>query len=299
LSRNTRLFLEYLERQKNCSPHTLAGYRRDLEQWVEALRRTLGRDPAVADLDHRGLREYVSTLTRKGLAPRSVARKLSAIRSFLRYLHRRGLMRSSLTEGIRSPRVGRPLPSFLTVSQVEKILDDHPRDTWIQRRNLALLETVYSTGMRVSELTSLTESDLDLDEALVRVMGKGKKERLIPLGRKAIAAIRDYLSAKRAAFPDSSTAAPFLVGRSGRRLSARSVERITTAALRQLASARRLSPHTLRHSFATHLLDAGADLRAVQELLGHVSLATTQIYTHVTPERLRKAYRQAHPRSGA
>lgn len=292
-------FLRFLSLEKNASEHTVKSYREDLTQAIEFFRtRHPGRALAVSLLTTRLLRAYLAWLSEQGYAKSTVARRLAAVRSWCRFICRQGLLTTNPTTGLRGPRQDKKLPHFLSIAEVGKLLEAPRADDPLGQRDRAILETLYSGGLRVSELTGLNLEDLDLESDLITVRGKGKRERLALLGSTAKDALRTWLKARAdllAGRPLQPTAV-FLNAR-GTRLTARSVGRSLAGYLQVAGLDPRTSPHTLRHSFATHLLDAGADIRSVQELLGHRSLTTTQIYTHVTTLRLRESYTKAHPRA--
>lgn len=300
------LFLQYLRYERNLSEETLRAYASDLSQFAGYARGVEGAgelEPgAVAPETVRG---YLASV-HKTLEKTSRARKLSALRSFYRYLVSSGLVAENPAELVAHPRIKQKLPSFLTVDAVFHFLDAlsgaalRREDSWRKARNWALFESLYSTGIRVSELVKLNRDGVIFDEGVVRVSGKGRKERIVPIGAKALDALKYYFSALEFQFPQRSGGAPrpvFLNSRGGR-LTARSVNRILKAELIACGLWQHLSAHGLRHTFATHLLNAGADLRAIQEMLGHKSLSTTQRYTHVDIDRLMQVYDAAHPRSG-
>lgn len=289
-------FLRYLRIERNASPLTLKSYGADLADLMQFFRSSEDRLPAPADISIGQLRAFVADLHQRGYARSTVARRLASLRSFFEYCRREKLVESNPARALRTPRQGRRLPHFLNTKQVAALLETPSKDQPAGLRDRAILETLYSAGLRVSELVAMNLDDWDRDGNIVRVRGKGRKERIAPIGRFAAASLSNWLEVRRPT-PDISPAeqdAVFL-NRFGRRLTARSVGRllekhIATAGLDQLTS-----PHTLRHSFASHMLDGGADLRSVQELLGHKSLTTTQIYTHVSTRRLRETYERAHP----
>lgn len=304
-------YLRYLEVERNASPHTLSNYRRDIGQFAAFLWKTMPRPPLPWDrADRYAARGFLVGFQKQNCAPTTTARKISSLRSFYRFLMREDLVKVNPFGGLMLPKRGRKLPAVLGIGEVNRLLAAPLKGTGRTRsaswndyaplRDAAILELLYSTGMRVSELTGLADEQVDWLASVARVRGKGKKERLCPYGRPAHRALRaavearDRFLASRAA---GRKAAALFVNRRGGRLTSRSVERM----LKQYAAAAGLnpglSPHALRHSFATHMLDAGADLRSVQELLGHASLSTTQIYTHVSVERLKKVYEEAHPRA--
>ncbi len=292
-------FLTHLGLEKNSSEQTVKSYREDLTQALSFARERSQRDHVTeSDWTTRLLRAFVSWLHEQGYAKSTVARRLAAVRSFGKFLCRQGVLAANPAHGLRGPRQDKKLPHFLTVADVQKLLAAPGDADWAGRRDRAILETLYSAGVRVAELVGLDLIDADLKDGIVIVRGKGKKERLALLGPAAVAAIQAWLP-DRAAIQeriDKETPAVFL-NKNGGRLTTRSVGRLLVKYLQQAGLDPRTSPHTLRHSFATHMLDAGADIRGVQELLGHKSLQTTQVYTHVTTQRLQQSYQKAHPRS--
>jgi integrase/recombinase XerC len=294
-------FLLHLEKERQRSPHTVAAYRRDLAQFQDFCDRHYG-DWSWTTVDRLGVRGFLADLQRRGLTKRSAARGLSAVRSFYRYLAEHHGVENPAPRAARVPKLDKRLPGHLEQGQtVELFAYAESRadgDDFEAVRDLAMLELFYSTGMRLSELAGLDLRALDLIADQVRVMGKGRKERIIPVGSRAVLALRRYLTLREepARKRDADRLAVFLTRR-GRRLSGRSIQRAMHRLLDGVGGPD-LRVHSLRHTFATHMLDAGADLRAVQELLGHASLSTTQIYTHTSVERLKKVYQQAHPRAG-
>lgn len=292
-------FLTHLGLEKNASDKTVKSYREDLTQSLFFARERLKKahvDPA--DWTTRLLRAFVAWLHEKGYAKSTVARRLAAVRSFGKFLCRQGILTENPAKSLRSPRQEKRLPHFLTLADVKKLLATPSETDWAGRRDRAILETLYSAGIRVSELVGLDILDADLDDGIVIVRGKGKKERLALLGPHAKTAISLWLTDRAALIErlKKETPAVFL-NKNGGRLTTRSVGRLLIQHLRTAGLDPRTTPHTLRHSFATHMLDAGADIRGVQELLGHKSLATTQVYTHVTTKRIQQSYQKAHPRS--
>jgi integrase/recombinase XerC len=289
-------FLHHLGVEKNASAHTVKSYREDLTQALEFFRGKLPGKPAPAQLTTRILRAYLAWLHEQGYSKATVARRVSAVRSWCRFLCRQGTLSTNPADGLRGPRQDKKLPHFLSEADITKLLEAPPGDTPAGLRDRAILETLYSAGLRVSELTGLNLDDMDLDSGLVTVRGKGKRERLALLGTNALQAIRAWLELRGT--PKGKRAFPAVfVNQRGGRLTSRSVGRLLEKYLALAGLDPRTSPHTLRHSFATHLLDRGADIRSVQELLGHRNLTTTQIYTHVTTQRLRESYHKAHPRA--
>jgi integrase/recombinase XerC len=288
-------FLDDL-RARNLSTHTIDAYRRDLLQFERFLK-DLKRDepPTARDLEARAVRRFVASLSASRLAKRSIQRKLAAVRSFARFLVADGALEADPTLGLSGPKAEKRLPSFLRKKEIDLLFAEPAAPTEVELRDRAILELLYGTGIRLSELTGLKTEHVDLSGGLVRVLGKGNKERVVPIGRAAAEAVRAYLGA-RAGGRKGRGGALFTNAR-GDALAGRTVQRIVARRLGQVSEARHLSPHVLRHTFATHMLNAGADLRAVQELLGHASLSSTQIYTHVTTERLKEVYKKSHPRA--
>ncbi len=286
-------FLRHLERERNVSPHTLRAYGEDLEQFRTHLRAELGREPQARDVDHLLIRSFLAHLHRSGLRKVSAARKLASIRTFFRFLCREGILDRNPARALLSPRLERRIPTHLEESEVEQLLDV-PGESDAALRARAILELLYATGIRCAEMVALDLSEVDLEARMIRVMGKGRKERVVPFGRRARAAVEAYLPARAHSRPRTEA---LFVNAKGGRLTDRSVRSVVANRVRQLAVVRRVSPHTLRHSFATHLLERGADLRAIQELLGHASLSTTQRYTHVNTKHILDIYRRTHPRA--
>lgn len=290
-------FLRFLQVERNASDLTIKSYREDLEMLLEYLGEVMGGAPRPNDVSPQHLREFVAALNEAGYAPTSISRKLASLRSFYRFAQREGLADNNPAKPLRNPRRQRKLPHFLTTKEIGQLLNAPDREG-MGLRDRAILETMYSAGLRVSELVGVNEDDLDLDQGLVRVRGKGKKERLAPLGRFAVRALQRWLAIRKLS-KQSSTGyeLPVFLNKFGNRITTRSIARMLEKYLKITGLDLRTSPHTLRHSFATHLLDGGADIRSVQELLGHKSLITTQIYTHVSTAGLREAYHRAHPRA--
>ena len=284
-------FLRYLSIERNASPETARSYALDLGQFFQQLGHQ--RVEAVTALE---IRRFVAHLSAQQHARRTIARKLSCLRSFFRYLCREGTLEHNPAAAIPTPRLEKRLPSFLDERQMARLLEAPATSKWQGFRDRAILETLYSCGLRVSELVGLNREDLDEISGTVLARGKGKKERLCPIGETALRAIRTYL-ARRPSREKLRVPYALFVSQKGTRLTVRQVDRLLVRYVRQAQLPPSISPHSLRHSFATHLLDRGADLRSVQELLGHASLSTTQIYTHVTAQRLKKVYDQAHPRA--
>ena len=292
-----RAFIGFLRTEQRASPETLRNYASDLRQLHRFLlsRRLVSSPIDPNSLSSDAVRAYLQWLDQKGGKPSSLARKLAAVRSFYRYLLRRGMVSSNPVDGMRTPKQPKLLPRVLTKDDADALMTFPAGQTVWSLRDRALLETLYSTGARVSELVALDIGDVREPEGLVRLQGKGRKERIVPIGEMALVAIRRY----RVSLPLRSSSVPraLFCNQRGGRLTSRSVARIVTRYSSRLAGGA-VSPHTLRHSFATHLLDEGADLRSIQEMLGHASLSTTQRYTHVATDQLLAVYDRAHPRAG-
>ena len=282
-------FLRHLALEKGASPHTLRSYRTDLLEFTR-----LGVADAssawLRAVDARAVRAYLAHLHGRGLDAVSVARKLASLRSWFRFLVRRGVLERNVAREIRGPRLPRKLASFLPIDEATSLVEGRAIGGAERRRDVALLEFLYATGLRVSEAAGLDVSGLDRAQQTVRVLGKGGKERIVPYGRRAATALEAYLA-------ERAERGPLFTSRRGRRLTVRSIHSIVKRSAAASGITRRVSPHTLRHTFATHLLDAGADLRAIQELLGHSRLSTTQRYTHVGSDQLMRVYDAAHPRA--
>ena len=287
-------FLKHLRIERRASAHTLRSYEDDLGLYCGYLNEVLGEGADPAAVDPVRLRRYSAWLTGRGYAASTVARRLASLRSFFRYLRRQGLVDSDPSSGLRNPKQPRRLPRLLRVDEVIRLLDSVPTDTPPGVRDRAMLETLYGGGLRVSELVGLNLDDLDFEQDLIRARGKGRRERLCPIGPMAARWLERWVPLRR---PKHARDMAVFLNQRGGRLTTRSVGRMLEAHLRRSSLINSASPHTLRHSFATHLLDRGADLRSVQELLGHRNLTTTQIYTHVTQERLLDIYHETHPRA--
>lgn len=324
LTQKIDAFVEALLGEKDYSLHTGRAYRRDLEDFFVFCGKETGKKMDQLDLDQIDvllIRAYLGHLYRQKIKKSTMARKLSAIRSFFSHLERQGLITQNAAATILTPKQEQSIPVYLTVDEMFRLLETFNPDTLPGLRNRAIFETLYSTGMRVSEAAALNVSDIDFTERMIRVSGKGNKERLVVVGEKALAALAEYLMARRtarekrkkgalpdfapnrlpaadplAAVFDAEFHAPLFLNKNGGRLTTRSIGRILKKAVNACGLSDTVSPHALRHSFATHLLEAGADLRGVQELLGHESLSTTQRYTHVTMDQLMRVYDKAHPR---
>ncbi len=298
MEKTVERFLRYLKVERNSSDLTIKSYREDLTILCEYLQETAGRIPRPADITPQDLRTYVAALHEAGYAKSSVSRRLASLRSFFRFAQREGVCENNPAKPLRNPRRDRKLPHFLTGKEIGKLLKAPPASEPMGLRDRAIFETLYSAGLRVSELVGINVDDIDFVDGLVRVRGKGKRERLAPLGRFSVTALKRWLKKRVLAKSEpKKTGSPVFTNKFGKRLTTRSVGRMLEKYLKITGLDLRTSPHTLRHSFATHLLDGGADIRSVQELLGHKSLVTTQIYTHVSTAGLRKAYDAAHPRA--
>jgi len=286
IERYIEKFARYLEIEKNYSAHTLLNYRHDLDSF----RKFLG-DTKIENTDYLTLRKYLVVLKEQKLNNVSISRRLSCLRSFFRFLNRENYLKNNPMVNISSPKKEKHLPLFLTEGEVTGLIDSVISRDEMGLRDRAILETFYSTGVRISELAGLSIDNIDFIGAVVKVFGKGKKERMVPIGDTALGAIRNYLD-KRAKQPEA-----VFLNKNGKRITDRGIRGIVAKYLRLASIRQGVSPHTLRHSFATHLLNRGADLRSVQELLGHANLSTTQVYTHLTTERLKSVYDKAHPRA--
>jgi tyrosine recombinase XerC len=283
-------FSNYLEIEKNYSPHTISNYRRDLEGLSVFLE---DKDPK--NITHLDLRRFLAELRRRENAKRTVVRKLAAIRSFFRFLVKEKYISGNPADSVFTPKLDKKLPEFLDTGRILSLITSPSPDNIMGIRDRAILEVLYSTGIRVSELVGLNAEDIDLIGGAVKVRGKGKKERMALLGGEAQKALRKYME-ERSVISGESYKAVFL-NKLGTRLSDRSVRRIIDKYIAKCSIEQKISPHSVRHSFATHLLDNGADLRSVQELLGHKNLSTTQIYTHMGTQRIKEIYSKAHPRA--
>ncbi|HTY42017.1 MAG TPA: tyrosine recombinase XerC [Thermoanaerobaculia bacterium] len=308
LSRAIDGFERYVADERRFSPRTVLAYRTDLDRFADFWERefaheSAGRTP-LSKLDTLAVRSYLAALHRAKLSNRSLARHLSTLRSFFRWACREGHLATSPARGLPAPRVPKTLPRAMTLPDTERLLAAEPEESFVPERERALFELLYATGLRVSEAAGLDLEDVDFEARLVRVTGKGSRERIVPFGEAAGDALAAYLPS-RAALRHRAAAAgeaggagePVFVNARGGRLTPRSMARLLKTRLRAAGLPEEISPHALRHTFATHLLEAGADLRAIQELLGHASLSTTQKYTHLDAARLREVYRSAHPKA--
>jgi integrase/recombinase XerC len=285
--------------ERNASPLTIKSYREDLTSLADYLTQACGRTPTPGQVTPLDLRGYVSALHEAGYAKSSVARRLASLRTFYKFALRENLAEANPAKPLRNPRPDRKLPHFLSSDEIGRLLEAPPATPPMGLRDRAILETMYSAGLRVSETVGINDADLDLAEGLIRIRGKGRRERLAPVGSFAAKAIERWRKVRKLGPKEEGPLAPLFTNKFGCRLTTRSVHRLLLKYLKLTGLDLRTTPHTLRHSFATHLLDRGADIRSVQELLGHKSLITTQIYTHVSTAGLRAAYEKAHPRAHA
>ena len=286
-------YINYLEAERNASHYTVRNYKTDLLGFFHFLRT---KDiSSLKEVDRHTLRDYMGYLMEQGFVKASIARKLSAIRSFYRYLLREGMVSASPVATTSSPKLDKRLPSFLTIEEVERLLKAPDLSTPQGQRDRALIELLYAAGLRVSELVSLNLGQINLETNEIRVWGKGSKERMVLMGEPAAEALRNYLGQGRPKLLGEKRSNALFLNRYGQRLAERRVQRILKECANRAGIGKRVHPHMLRHTFATHLLDGGADLRVVQELLGHARLSSTQIYTHVTKSQARKVYLSAHP----
>ena len=292
MQREISLFIGYLTSERNASPHTVEAYQSDLQQFVDFIRSEIDAGLTIDAITHLHIRRYLASL-HKVHAKSTIGRKLAAIRSLFRFLLRRGELSTNPAELVSTPKKERKLPYHLNIDEITTLVEAPYGVEPPSLRDRAILETLYSGGLRVSELTGLDIGGCDFERGSLRVMGKGGKERIVPLGSLAAAALRQYLLAR--SWPPQD--APLFVNSRGTRLTRRSVGRIVDRYMLHLVTMKKASPHTLRHTFATHLLEGGADLRSIQEMLGHASLSTTQKYTHVTIDKLLEVYDKAHPKA--
>jgi len=294
-------FLDYLRYEKGSSDNTVSSYESDIEQFYEYLRST-GRGVDMSKVDNVDIRGFMAGLAKQGLKKSTSQRKLASIRSFFKYLYREGVIDKNPGKQVATPKKEKPLPGFLNVDEA-KLLMEAPEGTSVNAsRDRAILETFYSSGLRISELAGLDRSDIDFSAGLVKVLGKGNKERVVPIGEKALVAINGYFEAlrtneKQMKGTGLSTSVPLFLNNRGVRLGVRGVRRVVEKYVKVTGLSGNTTPHTLRHTFATHLLGGGADLRSIQEMLGHSSLSTTQKYTHVDLDKLMDVYDKAHPRA--
>ncbi|MCD6574342.1 tyrosine recombinase XerC [Candidatus Aerophobetes bacterium] len=285
-------FSNYLRQEKGLSLLTVRGYTSDIEDFIKFLEK---RKREIKEIDYPVVREYLRTLMGKNRRSSTIARKTSSLRGFFRFLNSRNLLKNFPVLALRCPKLRRKIPSFLSEEEVQRLLDEIRGDGFSFQRDKAMLELLYATGIRIAELVGLDIDDIDFNAELVKVKGKRNKERMVPVGKYAIDALKEYLKWREKKISGEIKA--LFVNKFGERISDRSARERLKIYIRKVGIDKNITPHTLRHSFATHLINRGADLRAVQELLGHERLSTTQIYTHITPSRLKEVYTRAHPRA--
>ncbi|HOV22023.1 MAG TPA: tyrosine recombinase XerC [Candidatus Ratteibacteria bacterium] len=290
MKRYVKKFLDYLTLQRNYSVNTIKGYKKDISQFINFIKKN--KINSFDEISHQLLISYLGHLRSYGYSENTIGRKIASLKSFFKFLTTRKLVKSNPIVLLSSPKKADRLPNFLTLEEVEKILNLPFKNSWQSLRNKAILELLYSTGIRVGELTSLKIEDINFFEEVIKVRGKGKKERIVPIGKYALKALIEYIEKR----PNKKERIVFL-NKYNKPLTERSVERIIDKYSKKAIINKKVTPHTFRHSFATHLLDRGADLRTVQELLGHERITTTQIYTHLTVERLKEFYNKTHPRA--
>ncbi len=293
-------FIDTLMAEKGYSVHTCRAYRSDIDDFIQFVLDKQDTEKIDSEklfcqklngLDKTAIRNYLARLVRCGKTKRTIARKLSSLKAFFDFLVKSEQIPVNPAETIPFPKLEKTIPQFLSIDDIFRLLDSIETNTWFDKRNLAMFETFYSTGMRVSEMEGLNIEDIDFKSQMIKVFGKGSKERVVPVGKRALNAIKDYRDCLKENF------IPVFLNKDFTRLSSRSIRRILDKIVRVCQLNVPISPHTLRHSFATHMLDCGADLRGIQEILGHASLSTTQIYTHVSMDKLMQVYDKAHPRS--
>jgi integrase/recombinase XerC len=298
-------FMKHLKYERNASPHTLRNYESDLIQFYDYVappdEKGHRRSVNVRDIDHLTIREYMARLYELKKKKSSVHRKVASLRTFFNFLCREGVMEMNPAKLVATPRVERTLPNHLTIEQMIRFIETPDLETLLGKRDRSMLELLYASGLRVSELVGLNLTDIDFTNQTLRVKGKGRKERIVPFGQHALKALQDYLIVRGEllieADEDQRDPAALFFNYQGTRINPRSVGRMVDKYVKMCADVHHISPHSLRHSFATHLLDAGADLRAIQEMLGHVRLSTTQKYTHVSTDKLMEVYDKAHPKA--
>ena len=287
-------FMLTLEKERNFSLHTIKAYKNDLNRFNYFLNNTLSRKK-LAKINRNDIRKFLAEEYDNGYSSKTVARRLATIKSYFKYLVKTELIQENISIHINSPKVPKKLPNFVDKNLIDTLMKTPSLDTHIGIRDKAVLELFYSTGMRLSELVNMNIGDFEINKKLIRVIGKGNKERMIPYGRTAESAIKNYLKIRNLSLKPAFANKPLFVNNSDNRISKRTIQRRMNNYIKLVADGKRIGPHLLRHTFATHLLDNGADIRAVKDLLGHSSLSSTQIYTHVSIEKLKKDYTQAHP----
>lgn len=294
-------FLDYLTVEKGLSQNTIEAYRNDLQQlgdFMQEEAKKLGVIPPWAAFNRQSMLSYLLALKERSYAPATVARKVAAVKSFFSFMVSEGIMKTNPIEGVGSPKIGKALPKPISISQVRRLLEQPVKLAGSDaKRDRAMLELLYASGMRVSELVSLNLDDIDIEGGYVRCFGKGHKERLIPIHQQAASVVEDYIKENRSRLVHSKDERALFVNARGERLTRQGLWQILKEYAKSAELGADITPHTLRHSFATHMLNGGADLRSVQELLGHANITTTQVYTHLTTEHIRSSYEKAHPRA--
>lgn len=295
LNKAIGVFLDWCESEKNYSTNTLSSYENALTQFSEYFFEEFGEQPQIEIIETEDIRPFLGWLHDKGKSKNSIRLKISSIKSFFKYLNRKGLISGNPAASVFTPKADKKLPSFLQKNEISELINKFKADEVIGARNIALIELIYSSGLRISEVLSLTVFDFKGHVDSLKITGKGNKERIVPIGRKAIEAVNNYLKLR----PELSHKGYSLLflNKSGKSLDANACWRIINRAMQGVTNSEQKSPHTLRHSFATHLIDEGADINSVSEMLGHSSLSTTQIYTHLSSKKLKDSYRKAHPRA--
>ncbi len=289
-------FVRYLQQERGYSQHTIEAYQRDLQQFVNFYSEYANMVPLdIAKVNKLGIRHFLGMLSESGLEMTSIVRKLASLKAFFKYLARQGEVTSNPAAIVKSPKTKKRLPVILSEEQLAQVLDGSGDDDFITLRNKAILELFYSTGIRLGELLTLNYGDINFNRLTLRVFGKGAKERIVPFGQRAEKTIKTYLDKRRSEFGGLTLESPLFISNRNRRISRPSVQKMVTGILQTVSEQEHLSPHVLRHSFASHLLDRGADLNAVKDLLGHNSLSTTQLYTHIKIGKMKEVYKQAHP----
>ena len=289
-------FLEYLKKERSYSPHTIKAYETDLIQFSRFVKEYGGTGSFdVSSVDKKTVQHFVGSLTEKGLSPKSTGRKLASIKSFFRYLLKYAHVESNPASAVKAPKQHATLPKFLQKEVLEQVLSHPDKDDWQLKRDKTILELLYSTGIRLSELVAIDLGDVLIDQKTVKVFGKGGKERIVPFGGKAAEALGFYLKERNMYVQKNLDDNPLFISKQGLRISPRTVQSRLKKLFDSVAAGSGFTPHLMRHTFATHLLDRGADIRAVKELLGHASLSSTQIYTHLETEKMKKIFKQAHP----
>lgn len=289
-------FVRYLKQERGYSQHTIEAYQRDLQQFVNFYSEYANMVPLdIAKVNKLGIRHFLGMLSESGLEMTSIVRKLASLKAFFKYLARQGEVTSNPAAIVKSPKTKKRLPVILSEEQLAQVLDGSGEDDFVTLRNKAILELFYSTGIRLGELLTLNYGDINFNRLTLRIFGKGAKERIVPFGQRAEKTIQTYLDKRRSEFGGLILESPLFISSRNRRISRPSVQKMVTGILQTVSEQEHLSPHVLRHSFASHLLDRGADLNAVKDLLGHNSLSTTQLYTHIKIGKMKEVYKQAHP----